>query len=253
MRPLIGVPCRRIDEPYWGVRYAVFATYTRAIDLAGGAPVAIPLELSDESSHDLFERLDGLLLAGGADIHPKEFGEEIKPFCGEIDVTRDAIELQLTRRALAEQRPILGICRGIQLLNVAAGGSLYQDIPAKVPNSLHHSHRHGDPFDRRAHAIEIETSSRLAAALGVPRLDVNSLHHQSLKDIGPGLQIVSRAPDGIVEAVEGKSDAFVVGVQFHPEWMLDSDSRMLGLFRAFVQAAREHQLARSRDVVKEQA
>ncbi len=238
MKPLIGIPTR--SQTYDEILFhALASTYTRALDLAGGAPVLIPLRLSEETLRAIFARLDGLLLAGGVDIHPSEFGEAVEPFCGEIDVARDAVELRLARWALAARLPVLGICRGIQTLTVAAGGSLYQDIPSQVTNALPHSRRAGDPFSRRVHAIEIAESSRLARALGGTRVEVNSLHHQSIKAVAPGWHTVARAPDGIIEGIEADADGFAVGVQFHPEWLIDDDPRMLELFRQLVAASQK--------------
>ncbi len=239
MLPLIGVPTRtQTDDDL--TRYTALATYTRALDLAGGAPVLIPLNLGDATLRAIFERLDGLLLQGGVDVHPREYGEEIASYCGEIDAARDATELRLTRWALAEHLPILAICRGIQLLNVAAGGSLYQDIAAQVPGALPHPHVKGNPYDFRAHPIEIEPASHLARALGTTRLEVNSLHHQALKQIAPGWHVTARAPDGIVEGIEAEdAHHFALAVQFHPEWMIDADARMLGIFQEFIRASNQ--------------
>ncbi len=237
MRPLIGIPTRTYTDGAI-VRFAVGSTYTRALELAGGAPIAIPLQLSEETLRDIFTHLDGLLLAGGVDVHPGEFGEAVEPFCGEIDRARDVVELQLLRRAIDQKMPILGICRGIQMLNVAAGGSLYQDIGAQAPHALRHEHIHGEPYNRLTHSIEIDPPSRLAHALGATRLDVNSLHHQSIKQVAPGFRVVARAPDGIVEGIESRNGHFAVGVQFHPEWLIDDDARMVRLFKEFVDAAK---------------
>lgn len=235
MKPLIGISTRsQLDGDL--SRYTGLATYTRAVDLAGGAPVLIPLGLSDDALRAVFERLDGLLFQGGVDVHPKEYGENREPDCGEIDELRDATELRLLRWGLAENKPTLGICRGIQMLNVAAGGSLYQDIPAQLPGKLHHAHVKGNPYAFHAHTIEIDAPSRLARALGATEIAVNSLHHQALKQIAPGFHVTARAPDGIVEAIEPDDPRRpIFAVQFHPEWMVDDDPRMIGIFKSFVQ------------------
>lgn len=239
LKPLIGIPSRSIWDGDRNLRFGLLATYTRAVDLAGGAPILIPLQLSEETLHDILTRLGGLLLAGGVDIDPKEFGEELLPACGEIDTARDATELWMTRWALAERQPIFGICRGIQTLNVAAGGSLYQDIASQLETDLKHDYRVPEA-KVLAHAVNIEPDSRLARVLGATHVEVNSLHHQAVKGIAPELRAVAHAPDGIVEAVEAADDRFVVGVQFHPEWLLDEDGRMARLFEAFVSSAREY-------------
>lgn len=240
-RPLIGIPGRTVVDSSNGFKFSgIPLSYTRSIEKAGGAPIVIPLQLSEESLRVIYARLDGLLLAGGVDVSPTQFGEEVMPYCGEIDELRDATELRVTRWALAEDKPIFGICRGIQMLNVAAGGSLYQDIPSQLDEPLGHEYRKGDPYTLRAHTVEIETGSRVARAFGVTQLEVNSLHHQAVKRVAPGLKVIARAPDGIVEAVESSDDRFIVGVQFHPELLFDEDERMPRLFEAFVESAREY-------------
>ncbi len=239
-RPIIGIPARPITDSSNGFAYSgIPLTYSDCIERAGGAPILIPLNLSKDSLRAIYSQIDGLLLAGGADVHPKEFGEEVLPVCGEIHADRDATELRVTRWALADGLPIFGICRGIQMLNVAAGGSLYQDIPSQLQTDLSHTYRKGDPYNLRAHPVEFAPDSRIAQWFGTTTIDVNSLHHQSLKKVAPGLRVIARAPDGIVEAVESEDERFIVGVQFHPE-LLDDDARMARLFEAFVQSAREY-------------
>ncbi len=237
MRPLIGIPTRTyIDRTL--VRYGVGSLYTRAVELAGGAPIAIPLQLGEATLHDIFSHLDGLLLAGGVDVHPSEFGEEVAPYCGDIDRARDLVELQLLRWAIDQKLPVLGICRGNQMLNVAAGGTLYQDIGAQVNHALRHEHVNGEPYNRLTHSIEVDPPSRLARALGATHIDVNSLHHQSIKQVAPGFRVVARAPDGIIEGIESQNGHFALGVQFHPEWLIDDDARMMHLFQELVDATK---------------
>ncbi len=237
MKPLIGIPTRTLKDLEPNPSYGIRATFTRAIELAGGAPVLIPLQLSNESLRAIFARLDGLFLAGGVDVHPREFGEEVAAYCGEIDADRDAVELRITRWALEKGMPVFGICRGIQLLNVAAGGSLYQDIAAQIPNALPHPHRKGNPYNFLAHAIAIEQPSRLARLLGTTRVEVNSLHHQAIHRVAAGFRVIARTPDGIVEGIESENGKYAWAVQFHPEWLIDDDARMLALFEDFVAAS----------------
>lgn len=240
LRPVIGIPARSVVDSSNGFRYSgIPLTYSSNVERAGGAPILIPLNLAEETLKAIYARIDGLLLAGGVDVHPKEFGEDIMPYCGEIDTSRDETELRVTRWALDDGRPIFGICRGVQMLNVAAGGSLYQDIPAQIETSLDHSYKPGDPYNLRAHPLVLEPDSRVAQWLGASQLDVNSLHHQAVKNIAPGLRVIGRAPDGVIEAIESNNALFRVGVQFHPE-LLEDDTRMLNLFKAFVESAREY-------------
>ncbi len=236
MKPLIGIATRTIKDEN-GVRFAMNDTYTRALERTGAAPVLIPLNLSDETLRAIFERLDGLLFAGGVDVHPNEYGEPVETFCGEIDTMRDGVELKLAHWAMEKQLPTLGICRGIQLLNIAAGGSLYQDVHAQVPNVLPHPHQKGNPYNFLAHPITIAPDSTLARSFGITEMSVNSLHHQALKQVAPGFRVVAQAPDGIIEGIESTNNHFCVAVQFHPEWLQDDDARVLGLFRAFVSAS----------------
>jgi putative glutamine amidotransferase len=239
LKPLIGIPG---DTQVEGdsVRYLAYASYVRAVHRAGGAPIMIPLGLDKDTLRTIFSRLDGLLIQGGEDVHPNEYGEKLESFCGKIDPDRDATELVMLRWAFEKNLPTLGICRGIQMMNVAAGGTLYQDIDSQMPGSLHHPHINGNPADFRAHSITIEPSSRLANAVGTTEIQVNSRHHQAVKALAKGFQIIARSSDGIIEAMESTNGHFALGVQFHPENMIDSDIRMLGIFRTFVEAI-EHQ------------
>ncbi|MBC7259958.1 MAG: gamma-glutamyl-gamma-aminobutyrate hydrolase family protein [Chloroflexi bacterium] len=239
--PIIAIPCRHDTSgrhhhlPLQGMGQA----YLSAVIAAGGAPVLMPLGLDEPRLFHALDRADGLLLAGGEDIAPALFGEAPHPNLGTVDAERDAAEIALARRALAMGLPLLAICRGIQALNVAAGGSLYQDIPSQVPGALkHHCFYPEYPRGHIAHTVDIAPDSRLAAILeqgdAVP---VNSLHHQAVKALGAGLRVVAQAPDGIVEAVEGTGGAWVLAVQWHPEELVASRADMRALFRAFVEAA----------------
>jgi len=234
LKPLIGIPTHTFIADNI-TRYAGLASYTRAVDRAGGAPMLVPLNLDDATLRAIFDRLDGLLLQGGLDVHPQEYGEARAPYCGEVDVAEDTTELRLLHWAFEKPLPMLAICRGIQVLNVAAGGSLYQDIDAQLPQPLHHPHIPGNPPNFLAHTLDVEPPSRLARALGTTRIAVNSRHHQSVKQVAPGFHVTARAPDCIVEAIEPDDpQRFTLGVQFHPENLIDDDARMLNLFQTFV-------------------
>jgi putative glutamine amidotransferase len=240
MRPLIGITARTAHDEEWcppliGARQG----YIDAIVQAGGTPVLLPPIGDMATLRAMFEGMDGLLLTGGVDVAPELYGEAPHPKLGKVQAERDAAELPLARWAVAEGKPVLGICRGIQMLNVALGGTLYQDIEAQCPQALDHeiSFKH-ECWERLDHGLRLDEASRLAEILGAAELEVNSLHHQALKDIAPGLRVVGRAPDGVVEAVEGTGAGFVVGVQCHPEqlWQ-EADTRWRKMFRALILAA----------------
>jgi putative glutamine amidotransferase len=183
----------------------------------------------------IFERLDGLILSGGGDIQPTLFGEQDSGLLRSVDEQRDQMELALARWALAEGLPLLAICRGIQVLNVATGGTLIQDIPTQVSDALSHSST-GRPMDAVNHTVEVAVDSRLAALVGAGKLGVNTAHHQAVKAVGGGLIITARAPDGVIEAVEHSTHPFCVGVQWHPEAMVESQPVMRLLFEGLVEA-----------------
>jgi len=208
------------------------------ITAASGAPVLIPLNLDKGALRAIYERLDGLLLAGGVDVHPRYYGETVHEKCDRIEEERDTVELTLTRWALDESLPILGICRGIQVLNVAGGGTLYQDIASQLPGALKHDFWSGYPRNYLAHKVTISEDSKLADILGQSQVAVNSEHHQAVKDLASTFQAVAWAPDGIIEAIESREHPFALGVQWHPEEMLEDTPPMRRLFEEFVSAAR---------------
>ncbi len=239
MQPIIGIPCytaQRADSgrPMYGNNRA----YVRAVERAGGIPILIPPLADEESLAQVCARLDGLLLSGGADIAPACYGEEPIPECQAPEPERDAAELAMARWALDRGLPILGICRGLQLLNVASGGTLYQDIATQQPEAARHEWS-ALPRDTRAHAIRVQPDSRLAAVLGVSEHEVNSLHHQAVRDPGRGVRVVAQAPDGIAEGLEFPEHPFAVAVQFHPEELEQTDEVSRRLFAGFVRACQE--------------
>jgi putative glutamine amidotransferase len=199
----------------------------------------IPL-LDDESSlRALYDLTDGLLLPGGVDLDPATYGESPLPTCGRLDPARDRVELQFARWAIAEGKPLFGLCRGLQIVNVALGGTLYQDIAAQRSDAIKHDYfpTAGFARDHVAHPVTIASGSRLDALVGAVSLGVNSMHHQAVKDLAPGLVTTAIAPDGVIEALESSGDQFVIAVQWHPESLTDRDPRMHRLLTGFVQAA----------------
>jgi putative glutamine amidotransferase len=235
--PLVGVTTS-VTTDGTPERAYTNAAYIRAVQRAGGVPVLLPPQLDAASLEALWSRLDGLLLTGGGDVDPARFGEERHPAVYDVSAARDELELTVTERALEDDVPVLAICRGIQVLNVALGGSLHQDIPTDLPGALTHSQK--EPRDRATHPVEVTAEgTQLAAILGRPEVDVNSMHHQAIKTLGSGLREAARAPDGVIEAVELPGDErFVVGVQWHPEELVGHDEAARRLFAALVEAAR---------------
>ncbi len=232
MRPLIGLSCSHDSDKETST---LNLTYSRGVEKAGGLPVVLPLTTDKETLSETLLRLDGLLLTGGPDLDPSFFGEEPWPKLGGISPDRDAMEIYLAKQALSRDLPLFGICRGIQTLNVAAGGSLIQDISTAVKEPL--KHRQDAPRWHGSHSVTVVTGSRLAAILGTDSLRVNTFHHQSVKELAEGLVAVAHAPDGVIEAIESTRHRFAIGVQWHPEGMWERHSVQLRLFSALVRAA----------------
>jgi len=239
VRPLIGITCdidlgEGRDARAPGRRaHVLYDDYVQAISAAGGLPFLLPTQ-ADVGSREVYAALlHGLLLPGNpADVDPACYGEEPHPRLGPTNPTRSEFEMQMVHLALQRHVPIFGICGGAQVLNVALGGSLYQDIPSQVANAYKHT---GAPD--RAHTVDILPGTRLAAILGIREMRVNSLHHQAVKTPGQDLIICASSRDGVVEAVELASAPFVIGVQWHPERLFADDEPSQRLFSTFVQVA----------------
>ena len=206
-----------------------------AVSRAGGEPVLIPPDLAEAELHARFAALDGLILSGGGDVDPACYHATTTSAVGGVDPNRDRTEITLARWALAAEKPLFGICRGLQLLNVACGGTLYRDM-SEHPDALPHSLYPDLPFDLLAHPVAVEPDSRLATLVGAAPFAVNSLHHQACADVAPGLRVVALAPDGTVEAVEAPDHPFALAVQWHPE-ALPAAPESAALFRALVAAS----------------
>lgn len=191
----------------------------------------------------IYDRLDGVLLPGGGDVDPVRYGCTPHPATKNIDDSRDTLELTIARWAVDDDLPVFGICRGHQVLNVALGGTLVQDIPSEIGVSANRHDTNGEPRTVRAHQVRIEANSRLATVLGQLRLEVNSLHHQAVDRLAPGLVATAWADDGVIEALESPAKRFVLGVQWHPEDLVEDDETMQRLFKAFIDAARERAFA----------
>jgi putative glutamine amidotransferase len=236
MKPIIGITASHTREK----KNLLNDSYVRAVLHAGGLPVILPAVLPDEDFAELRSRLDGILLSGGADVDPVQFHGLPHPEVSGIDPDRDRIEVGLARLAVDSDWPLLAICRGIQVLNVALGGSLYTHIPDQLPGAIKHNYDSSGQRALKAHTVDVAAGSRLADVLGLTHTGVNSFHHQGICDLASGLAPVAWTPDGLVEAVElpemNSDHRFGIGVQWHPEDMVD-DPAMQRLFAAFVRAA----------------
>lgn len=241
MRPRIGITSWHRDDPDQLERWeAVRDTYTGAIRAAAGLPFILPIA-DDEPDliADYLDAVDGLLFTSGGDVAPACYGEAQDDRCHEPDRERDFFEIHLARAALARRTPILGVCRGLQVLNVAAGGTLYQDIGCRPGTLPQHSARREERRDLM-HSVRIVPGTRLHAIMGVTEFKVTSTHHQFVKDLAPGFRVTAECPeDGIVEGIEHPDHPFLLAVQWHPERMYQDHAAHLELFRALVAAAEE--------------
>lgn len=239
-KPIIACTMYRQDDPPQGSalpKMSLTSAYLQAIMRVGGIPIMLPLGLSEADLMTVLAHVDGVLLPGGGDMHPSYYDEPMSDQIKSLDEERDQIEWVVTNYAVTEEKPLLAICRGIQILNVVLGGSLWADIPSQMPGGVNHDFDDAYPPDYQAHAISVEPGTLLAEVLGTTETAVNSLHHQGIKALAPELRSSAISPDGLIEAVEIPGHPFAVGVQWHPEWMLNESAGMVNLFDRFVQAA----------------
>ncbi len=255
MKPVIGI-CADYSYGLSGV-YEGFGSafdwqlasndYVKAVEKAGGIPVIIPVFSDMENIENVIDIVDGVIFAGGADIEPKHYGENVGFKIGQIIPERDKQELQLAKNIIEKsQIPVLGVCRGYQLLNVVCGGTLYQDlseVPAELRNNniINHSMK-GSPKYNTVHEVKINEKSRLYKILNKKTIGVNSYHHQAIKDVADAFNVATVSPDGIVEAIEMKEDRFVIGVQWHPEMLGERHAEQFSIFKALVNACKEYKI-----------
>lgn len=239
-KPVIGLtPGHNTDSQDAFMR----PSYLGALTAAGAIPVMLPLESAPEDYRQIAEMFDGFLFTGGPDPHPTLFGEETHRQCGSVSIKRDAMELALLSQVMAVKKPVLGICRGIQIINVGLGGTIYQDIPSMFYENSEHKPdfplAHQQPYDYKtwSHTISLDPKSRLAQICGSKTLKVNSMHHQAVKDLGPGLVACGTAPDGLIEALEMPDYPWLFAVQWHPEYLWEQDGSAALLFESFVAAS----------------
>ncbi|USG65657.1 gamma-glutamyl-gamma-aminobutyrate hydrolase family protein [Brevibacillus ruminantium] len=246
MKPLIGISANYSHEDNVGITsnlglpgqdWQLLADdYIKSIERSGGVPVILPVTENPESLYPLLSKLDGILFTGGTDIDPAYYGEWPRAGLGPIDPKRDRHEIALAKKVLQDTNlPVLGICRGSQLLNVVSGGTLYQDLQTERPEGIAHALRYSPKY-HPVHPASIQPGSRLEAIFQAQEIGVNSYNHQAIKQVGSDFSVTMTAPDGLVEGIEMAGERFVVAVQWHPEMMVDKHEEYLKLFLAFVAA-----------------
>ncbi len=233
-KPVIGLTTSRKVKPTRQPAFGTNIPYPKSVTDAGGLPVLIPLNLSNEDLDLLLTRVDGILFTGGYDVDPRLYGNQLHPRVEGVDADRDRVEIHLVQALINLRKPFFGICRGFQVINIALGGSLYEDLPEQFPGEIQHDN-HNHPRDYLAHTVDVQSGTRLSELLGTGAIGVNSLHHQGINRLARGLQPSAMSPDGLVEAFELAGYPFGLAVQWHPE-ELQEHASMHNLFQALVQA-----------------
>jgi Predicted glutamine amidotransferases len=234
-KPLIGITTRNGKDSDGHPTVTLQHSYVNAVVTAGGVAIPIPSILPEEDLRQLYTQLNGILFTGGGDVSLDYFPGSPHPRIDDVDDARDTTEISLMRASVNDGKPLLGICRGAQVMNVALGGTLYTHIIDQLKGAIDHDYP-GNLRRAIVHPVNVDETSRSAEIFGETLLNVNSLHHQGLKDIAPGLRVVGHAPDGLVEVVELPDHPYAVAVQWHPEWLTDQQP-MRNLFKSFVDAS----------------
>lgn len=231
-KPVIGIiPLYdKEKDSYW-----MLPGYMKGIEEAGGIGVMLPLTSDKDTIKQLAKSFDGFLLTGGQDISPQLYNGKNSEKCEELCIARDEMETMLLDEIIALDKPVLGICRGIQIINATLGGTLYQDLPTEYKSST--SHRMKAPYDRSEHQVKLETDSLLYNILSVEQIGVNSCHHQAIKQLAPSLNVAATSEDGLIEAVYLPNKKFFLAVQWHPEFSYLKDLNSKKILKAFVNAS----------------
>ncbi|MFZ5631948.1 MAG: gamma-glutamyl-gamma-aminobutyrate hydrolase family protein [Bacillota bacterium] len=235
VKPLIGITCAWDEDKG---RVYLGGMYIKAVQAGGGVPLPLAGAADEGSLDRIAGVIDGLILSGGPDVDPVFFGEEPLPGSQEICPGRDAFEIAMAGRALAANMPVLGICRGMQVLNIAAGGDIYQDIYSQLNNRLI-KHFQQAPRWHPTHEIVIRPGTVLASILGPEAVRVNSFHHQAVRKVAPGFMVSAQSADGVIEALESPDFRFALGIQCHPETLWERRPLFLNLFKKLVEAAKK--------------
>lgn len=232
-RPVIGILPDYSEE---NRKLELPMAYITSVEKAGGIPLVLPHTADEETASALGAFCDGFLFSGGVDVDPRLYGEEPIEGLEEVSPTRDVTDPLFFKVAFALRKPIFGICRGAQMVNVCRGGTLYQDLPSQLGNEAFRSHRQSEPGDVAVHSVTAQAESVLAKAYGGTEFSVNSFHHEAVKKPGDGLTVTAQSPDGVIEALEDKNYGFFVLVQWHPEKMYEVSEGSRKLFRLFIEA-----------------
>lgn len=244
MKPLVGItPTPHVEKADHGTfrRHALSEYYSKAIEAAGGIPVMLPAHYG--AVGEMLDRLDGLILSGGGDIDPSRFGQDLHPKSDGIDSERDTFEYAIFQEAMVRDMPVLGICRGLQLINTALGGTLFQDIAALKAHAQEHR-QHSVPVhaEETFHTVTLtEGDHPLRAILGKDALDVNSFHHQGIEKLAEPLIAIAHADDGLIEAIAYPAMTFCMAVQWHPEMLAADRPNHAGIFSTFIQETKDYQ------------
>ena len=236
MKPLIGITTSHRSRSHQRMDSNLLGEYTTSVARAGGLPVLIPNEFPLAQLPSLLDRLDGVLLSGGGDIDPATYGVRDDGQSMNMSSFRDALEKALVEQAIERDLPLLGICRGQQMLNTALGGTLYTDIASQFNTRIVHAQPDSKTPGYLAHEVEVLSGTGLAGILGTNGIRVNSRHHQAIRELAPGLRVTAQAKDGLIEGVELAGKKFCMGVQWHPEALLDMEEHFR-IFTAFITAA----------------
>ncbi len=218
----------------------IMPSYIEAVRLAGGIPILLPLLLDEGETQATIQRVDGILMPGGGDVEPRHYNGTHHPTMYSIDPIRDEFEIKAVRYAVQQEKPIFAICRGIQVFNVALGGTLWEDVHSMLPNAIKHDYYKHHSRNHLAHTVDVEPNSCLAYHLQSTQVQVNSLHHQGVKELAKEARVTAVAPDGLIEAIEIPGHPFALGVQWHPENLVQDDPAMLRLFKGLVTAAQQN-------------
>ena len=233
MKPIIALLAKTDDE----ITTSVQDGYVRAIETAGGIPILLPYVNEDETIDSFIDLCDGFFFTGGADVAPDYYGETKKDTCGLIQKYRDELEFRVLKKVLLTAKPIIAVCRGAQLVNVALGGTLYQDIPSEIDTEL--QHRQKEAKNLPSHSVRVIEGTPLYELCGKKVIPANSFHHQAIKELGQDLSVMALADDGIIEAIYSTSHCYMRAYQWHPERLCDSEENNRKIFEDFISACKE--------------